>query len=473
MSKEKDLIKHKEFYDKWMTEIIENPRFSNESLHKNDHLSSYSKQFLQELFSMVTKTTIPKETKEQLDPVLELWHKLLHQQVSQGFTTKETAVLIYSLKHTLLKDEESIDQKESLDYLLDLLGQLTFEMYTLEKEKLISKQNHQIKYLQTHQTQFDKEMIGSSPAMSSVYKAIGLVVDNTITILLEGESGTGKDLIANIIHKYSTRSAKPFVTVNCGAIPKDLIESELFGHEKGAFTGALEKKIGKFELADGGTLFLDEIGELPLDLQVKLLRALQNKEIERVGGTSPLKINTRIITATNKNLQREVKRKRFRLDLFYRLNVFPIIVPPLRERKEDILPLASHFLEIYSSQFKVQKPALTNDAEHYLLNHYWEGNIRELENLIQRAIILSQGSDISSLTLSLKPGETETIIEDPRLALPEPSAHPPIQRLDELEKTAITRTIAHLNGNLKKASEVLGVSRTTLYNKISKYEISS
>jgi len=467
-----ELTQHQEFYDKWMSEISKNPRFSEESIHHNDHLMSYSKTFLQELLSIVMSTHIPKETKEQLDPILGFWHSLLKEQLSRGFTTKETAVLIYSLKHTLLKSEESSQLKEKMGYLLDLLGQLTFEMYTLEKEKLISKQNHQIKYLQTQRHQFDKEIIGSSPAMESVYKAIGLVIDNAVTILLEGESGTGKDLIANTIHKHSNRSSKPFIAINCGAIPKDLIESELFGHEKGSFTGADEKKIGKFELADDGTLFLDEVGELPLDLQVKLLRALQNKEIERIGGKAPIPVNARIIAATNKDLQKEIKRKRFRLDLYYRLNVFPIVIPPLRERKEDILPLAQHFLNTYSSTFNIKKPRLTSDAEQFLVNNYWEGNIRELENIIQRALILSQGNDITSLTLSLKPGETETLLEDVIPSLPEakPSTTP-IEPLDHTEKKAIIHAISAMNGNLKKASQALGISRTTLYNKISKYNI--
>lgn len=474
MTQKHNLIKHSDFHKEWMDEIFHNPRFSNETIHNNDHLRSYSKHFLQDLLSMVLETDIPKETKEQLDPILKYWRTLLHEQMNRGFSIKETAVLIYSLKHTLLKSEESTILKEKLGYLLDLFGQLTFEMYTLEKEKLISKQDQQIKYLQTYQHQFTKEMIGTSPAMNTVYKAIGLVLDNPVTILLEGESGTGKDVVANVIHKYSKQASKPFITINCGAIPKDLLESELFGYEKGAFTGAQEKKLGKFELADGGTLFLDEIGELPLDLQVKLLRALQNREIERIGGSVPIAVNVRIIAATNRDLQKEVKENKFRLDLFYRLNVFPILIPPLRDRKEDILPLTHHFLDIYSKTFHIKKPELTLDAEHYLLNHSWEGNIRELENIIQRALILSQGNKITSLTLSLRPGETETIIEQKTLAAPQPApATISIQPLHEVEKTAIQNTIEYTNGNLKKASELLGISRATLYNKLNTYNLSS
>lgn len=473
MTNQQHLIKPQDFHKEWMDEMLNNPRFSNETISNNDHLVSYSKYFLQDLLGMVRETDIPKDTKEQLEPILKYWRKLLHDQMNRGFSIKETAVLIYSLKHTLLKSEESTLLKDKLGYLLDLFGQLTFEMYTLEKEKVISKQNQQIKYLQTYQHQFTKEMIGTSPAMNTVYRAIGLVLDNTVSILLEGESGTGKDVIANVIHKYSKQSSKPFITINCGAIPKDLIESELFGYEKGAFTGAEERKVGKFELADGGTLFLDEVGELPLDLQVKLLRALQNKEIERIGGSSPISVNARIIAATNRNLHNEVKQKRFRLDLYYRLNVFPIVIPPLRERREDILPLTHHFLELYSKSFQIKKPDLTLDAEHYLLNHKWEGNIRELENIIQKAIILSQGKKVTSLTLSLKPGETETIVEQKALSSPKQETFSlKIQSLQELEKEAIKNTISFTHGNLKKASEILGISRATLYNKIKMYNLS-
>jgi len=307
--------------------------------------------------------------------------------------------------------------------------------------------------------------------MKAVYQAVGLVLDNDITVLLEGESGTGKDLVANLIHDHSKRKNKPLVTVNCGAIPKELVESELFGHEKGAFTGASEKRIGKFELAQEGTLFLDEISELELPLQVKLLRAIQNREIERVGGSEPIKINVRIIAATNQDLKQRVETGKFRLDLYYRLHVFPISIPPLRDRKTDIIPLASYFIEKYAVQFGIETPALTSDAKDYLLNQKWEGNVRELENVIQRSVVISQGNPITSMTLQLKPGKAEpslSIAPAPQKMLPEGNQVVP---LDTLEKQAIELALKLKKGNVRQTARALGISRTTFYNKAKKYHI--
>ncbi|RAP39121.1 hypothetical protein DID80_00515 [Candidatus Marinamargulisbacteria bacterium SCGC AAA071-K20] len=465
----------------WLAELNNNPNIPKNTFEKKNNLKNYSKNFLKQLVTTFKEDDIPDLDKSKLTPIISVWHELLQSQISQGFSTKETAMLIYALKTSLNKlaeENNSFNLQKSdmgkLEQLLDLLGILTFEIYSVEKEKLISRQNNQIQYLQTSSNTEDN-IIGASSKMKAVFKAIGLVLENDITVLIEGESGTGKDLIASVIHNNSKRKTKPFIVLNCGAIPKDLIESELFGHEKGSFTGAEERKLGKFELADNGTLFLDEIGELSLDLQVKLLRALQNKEIERVGGTQRLNINTRIIAATNKNLKKLVDDEKFRLDLYYRLNVFPIEMPPLRERKEDIIPITKHFLKKYAREFSLPEVNLTGDAESYLLNQYWEGNIRELENLIQRSLILSQGQDITSTILDTKPGQFEPSLQlnqaTPKsniLSLPES-----IETLESVEKRAIQHALEIKNGNMLQAAKALNISRTTLYKKIEKYNLQS
>jgi len=248
-----------------------------------------------------------------------------------------------------------------------------------------------------------KEIVGNGESMRDVLENVKLVGTSDITVLVLGESGTGKELIAQAVHRISLRKLKPFVAVNCAALPANLIESELFGHEKGAFTGAIDRRTGKFEQGNEGTVFLDEIGELPLELQVKLLRVLQEKEVEPIGGQKK-KINVRIIAATNRNLEEEISKGRFRLDLFYRLNIFPITLPPLRERKEDIVSLASHFVNIYARK---ENKAITGVADHVMqamLNYDWPGNIRELENLMARSVLLTNGPIINAIKL---PGQSK------------------------------------------------------------------
>jgi DNA-binding NtrC family response regulator len=241
-------------------------------------------------------------------------------------------------------------------------------------------------------------LIGKSLKFLETLERAKMVGGTDTSVLILGESGTGKELIAHSIHKVSARRYKPFVVVNCGTLPANLIESDLFGHEKGSYTGAITKREGKFELADGGTIFLDEIGELPLELQVKFLRVLQEKEIEPVGG-KPKKIDVRVLAATNKDLEEEVAGGHFRIDLYYRLNVFPLVLPPLRERKEDIPLLANYFLKKYSTEEGRQIPVLSTEAADLLLQYNWPGNIRELENTIQRNIVLAKGAVIESLEI--------------------------------------------------------------------------
>lgn len=241
-------------------------------------------------------------------------------------------------------------------------------------------------------------LVGKSQKFLETLEKAKMVGATDISVLILGESGTGKELIAHSIHKVSARRYKPFVVVNCGALPANLIESELFGHEKGSYTGALTKREGKFELADGGTIFLDEIGELPLQLQVKFLRVLQEREIEPIGG-KPRKINVRVLAATNKDLEEEVAAGRFRIDLYYRLNVFPMVLPPLRERKEDIPLLANHFIKKYSTEEGKQATVLSANAIALLTQYSWPGNIRELENTIQRNVVLAKGGVIDSIEM--------------------------------------------------------------------------
>ncbi len=463
----------------WIAELKENPHYSEEGLQKNIHLEPTSKKLLSELLALVKNPQIEIIQKEKIEPILSLFHNLQKEQISHGFSIKDTALLIYALKTSLMTlNSDTLQDKEKeqllqLENSLDILGILTFERYSAEKEQLISRQTAHIHYLEKINTAHNAlALIGDSPAMKEVFKALDLILEKDITVLLQGESGTGKDVIATAIHKNSNRKSKPFIAINCGAIPKELIESELFGHVKGAFTGADDKKPGKFELADGGTLFLDEIGEMNLETQVKLLRALQNQEIDPVGGTKTIKVNVRIIAATNQPLKQLVDDKKFRLDLYYRLNVFPIYIPPLRERPEDILPLSHHFLDILSKRLKIPTPLLTEDAAQYLMQQRWEGNARELENTLHRGLIIAQGQPISREILTYQPGQKEQLLLNPPDKAPAPYMHPSlILPLDELEKKAIEHALELKKGNMLQVAKALGISRTTLYNKLEKYQI--
>ncbi len=474
---------HDSFSELLLDELTNTTDFKSSIKGSNINTPTASKQLINQIFNTLDTSSISDISNKAIQPVLTLWHSLLKSFIKKGFSTKDTAMLIFSLKSSLqrLKEKDTpIKQEiqEQFEKVLDLLGILTFEMYSIENEKVISLQSEQIQYLQTKESQFSKQLIGSSPAMNALYKAIGLILDNDLTVLLEGESGTGKDLIATTIHNNSKRVSKPFVAINCGAIPKELIESELFGHEKGAFTGAQDKRIGKFELANGGTLFLDEVAELPLDLQVKLLRILQNKQLERVGGEKQIKIDVRIIAATNKNLKEAVNEKKFRLDLYYRLKIFQIQIPSLRERKEDIEALSLFFIEKYAKELNITPPSITKDAITYLQNQRWEGNIRELENLIQRSLVLSQGSQITSSILSIIPGQylpslsTQQQEKTTPKNLPTPTKeNTEILSLDDVEKNAIQNALNQKKWNMSQVAKALKISRTTLYSKIQKYNI--
>lgn len=306
-------------------------------------------------------------------------------------------------------------------------------------------------------------MVGNSRKMASVSSYIRKVAPSETSVLILGESGTGKEKVAHCIHNLSPRKEEPFIVINCGAIPEKLAESILFGHEKGAFTGAAERQIGKFELADRGTIFLDEIGEMPIDLQVKLLRVLQEMEIERVGGRSPVKINTRIIAATNKNLEEEVAAGRFRMDLYYRLYVFPITVPALRERKEDIPALAAHFIKLYCNKMGRQKMALCETLKERMFLYNWPGNIRQLEHLIQRSILLTEGPVIEEMDIPVQQDY-----------MPGAEQHFTVKTILENERDYISAILKKCKGKVYGAggaAELLDIPPSTLASKIKKLGI--
>jgi formate hydrogenlyase transcriptional activator len=306
-----------------------------------------------------------------------------------------------------------------------------------------------------------EQIIGNSPALESVLEQVEQVAPTDSTVLIEGETGTGKELIARAIHNLSARCGRPFIKLNCAAIPFDLLESELFGHERGAFTGAIAQKIGRFEMADKGTLFLDEVGDIPPGLQPKLLRVLQEQEFERLGSTRTQQVNIRLVAATNRNLVDMVKRSEFRSDLYYRLNVFPIPLPPLRARREDIPSLVEHFVEIYSRRMDKQIEHIPPETMSALSSYHWPGNIRELQNFIERSVILSSGGVLRSPLTSLKAvAETESV----EAVTLEQAEREHIRKI--LEQTRWV--VAGPNG----AAARLGIKRSTLYFRMQKLGIS-
>jgi transcriptional regulator with GAF, ATPase, and Fis domain len=315
-----------------------------------------------------------------------------------------------------------------------------------------------------------KGVIGNHHLLLSALDLAAQVAPYNTSVLIMGESGTGKERVAQSIHMLSSRKNGPFVKVNCAALPPTLIESELFGHEKGAFTGATEKRKGKFELADNGTIFLDEIGELPLAMQVKLLRVLQEREIEYVGGSSPLKVNVRIVAATNRNLEKEVAERNFRLDLYYRLNVFPIILPPLRERKSDIEALAWYFAERFCQESNKQLIDFSASMITEMMNYDWPGNIRELENVVEQSVILNDGKSKLELKRNLTATSMEYIDKEKIKTLEDIK-----QAQVETERQYIISALKKTNGRVRGmngAAEILKIKPTTLESKMARLNIS-
>lgn len=310
-----------------------------------------------------------------------------------------------------------------------------------------------------------ENIVGQSGVMQEVFRATEKVIDSDVTVLLQGESGTGKELFARAIHnKCKARKSKPFVPVNCTALPESLLESELFGHEKGAFTGAGSRRIGKFELANGGTVFLDEIGEMSQAIQAKILRVLQEREFERLGGNELVKVNIRLLSATNKNLEDEVRKGTFREDLYYRISVFPIKLPPLRERKEDIPILAAHFLKRYNKREKKNVKEIHPEALKVLMGYHWPGNVRELENVIERAVVITNAQEIEIRDI---PKHVTAIGKEGFVGhegtLP--------RWIEKLEEEVMRRTLLECEGNITRAAKKLGIGRATIYRKAKKYKL--
>ena len=305
-----------------------------------------------------------------------------------------------------------------------------------------------------------EQIVGNSPALRTVLEQVERVAAADSTVLIQGETGTGKELIAHAIHNASPRSGRPLIKLNCAAIPFDLLESELFGHERGAFTGAIAQKIGRFELADKGTLFLDEVGDIPLGLQPKLLRVLQEQEFERLGNGRTHRVDVRLVAATHRDLERMVKRNQFRSDLYYRLNVFPITLPPLRERREDIVPLVEHYVEVFACRMGKPIDTIPDEFMNALKSYSWPGNIRELQNVIERAVILSNGG---LLTNPLRPTRSALVV-----------TFPPRTTLRDSERTLILDALeatAWIVGGPYGAAARLGMKRTTLIARMKKHEI--
>ncbi|VAX30416.1 Nitrogen regulation protein NR(I) [hydrothermal vent metagenome] len=358
-----------------------------------------------------------------------------------------------------------ISKPFQIDVVLNLVKN-AIEFNRLKRENLSLKKIVRDKY------RFEN-MVGSSQEMNRVYELIERVSDSDSTILIQGESGTGKEIVAKTIHYNSTRRDKPLIPINCGAIPEALIESELFGHEKGAFTGATNSRTGRFELAHGGTIFLDEIGELPVSLQVKLLRVLQEQSFERVGGVKSIQVDVRIVAATNQDLEKAIAEKRFREDLYYRLNVIPINIPPLRKRKDDIPLLVDHFIDKFNQKKNKKVTGITSEAIALLLKYYWPGNIRELENLVERMMVLMK--DENMITTDDVP---EKLIMSRRKTLPFHFELPEegivfAETVSAFENQILDLSLSRANGVKNRAAQLLHMNRTTLVEKLKKRRITA
>ena len=311
------------------------------------------------------------------------------------------------------------------------------------------------------------ELLGNSPAMQDVYQVVEAIAANKSTVLITGASGTGKELVARTIHQRSAWSEQPFLALNCGAVSESLLDSQLFGHRRGAFTGAIADQDGVFQAAHGGTLFLDEVSEIPPLLQAKFLRALQEREVTPIGSTTPIKIDVRIVAATNKDLAAEVEEGRFREDLYYRLHVVNVHLPPLADRGSDIHQLAEHFIAHYAESWSIEAKTLSSDARHHLDDHHWPGNVRELQNSIERAFALSQGREITASDLQARPasrlpGSGEA---------PATAAGTAVRPLADAERDLVAAALRQAAGNKNEAARLLGIDRQRLYRKIDKYQL--
>ncbi|QZY55195.1 sigma-54-dependent transcriptional regulator [Crassaminicella profunda] len=357
----------------------------------------------------------------------------------------------------------------AIDY---LKKPLDLEEINLSISKAIKNQSmkKKLKLYQEKEAKEHYEFIGEHPIMQDTLKKMDILAKNdSVTVLIRGETGTGKEIVSSYIHQNSSRKDSLMLSVNCAAIPSQLLESELFGFEKNAFTGANSSKKGLLELADGGTLFLDELGEIPLDIQTKLLRFLETKNFKRIGGLESIEVNLRIIGATNKNLEEAIIKKEFREDLYYRLNVVPIVIPPLRERGSDILKIAKFFLNIYANRFRKNFVGFSEKAKQQLLNYHWPGNVRELKNVIERMVILNDTKilDIQHLPIELRNTISKNPFTTPNDLIAEGFSLE--KNISEIEKSYIKKALDQANGNHTNAAKLLGISRFALKRRLEKY----
>jgi DNA-binding NtrC family response regulator len=381
--------------------------------------------------------------------------------VMTGFASVESAV-------SCMKDG-------AFDYLIKPFSFDQIEV-TLKKAEDFTQLIKVNQYLTREEDEEGYELLGRSPVMEQLRDLIRKVARTQATVLIQGESGTGKELVARAIYRESPRANAPFIKVNCAAIPENLIESEFFGHEKGAFTGALNKREGRFELAHGGTILLDEISEISPQVQAKLLRVLQERELERVGGSRTIKVDVRVIATTNRNLEQSVERKEFRQDLFFRLNVVPVLVPPLRERKSDIPYLAEQFMQRFARKHGVRVGGISARCQAALQAHSWPGNVRELQNVIERAVILcADGENLQDTNLGIVASQPATVAEPGATAgMPALVAvNDEVLSLADIEKRYILMALEHCAGNRTHAAEKLGISIRTLRNKLHEYGVTT
>jgi two-component system response regulator AtoC len=372
--------------------------------------------------------------------------------------------LVIITAHGTIETAVKALKEGAYDYLTKPINVKRFRSYVhhILRAQELEEENRLLKEQLRRQEEYSR-LIGRSEKLLTVLEMIDQLAPTDVTILVEGESGTGKELVANAIHQKSGRGQKPFISVNCGALPKELIASELFGHEKGAFTSALQQKQGRFELAHNGTLFLDEIAEMDLDAQVTLLRILEAGRFRRVGGTREIEVDVRVIAATNKSLQGQVGAGRFREDLFYRLNVVRMSLPPLRERREDVQLLAQHFLDTFSAKYHKPNLQFSPEVQARFADYHWPGNIREFKNCVERAVILTK---VRVIGLDLLPERIQQKPSPAGLAGLSPG-----RSLAEVEKEMIRQTLAHTGGHRRRTAQILGISERDLYYKLKKYEL--
>ena len=376
---------------------------------------------------------------------------------------------LIGMLHLLTTDSESPLSSDDLEYVLAVAEILAESLRNLSVrgrlDRSLKKSQREVKALR-EQLAGKVEIVGKSEAIQEIIRQVSLVAPTDATVLVRGESGVGKELVASAIHHGSGRAAAPLICMNCAALSPSLLESELFGHEKGAFTGATDRKQGKFEAADGGTLMLDEIGEMDAEIQAKFLRVLEGHAFERVGGQAPIQVNVRVVAATNRDLQTMVAEGKFRQDLFYRLHVVEVVVPPLRERGADILLLARHFLSEFNAQMGRRIETISEEAGKQLLDYHWPGNIRELRNVIERAVVLNSGTRVETEHLLLTPASVGNDAESTNHAASLTAVE---TSLAELERQHIERVLRHTDGNKSRAATILGIERSTLDRKLKKF----